>query len=452
MHTTHDLCPLFSDHVKQLQARADRLFKRENLDFLAIHSGQPKRWFLDDMHYPFRPNPHFKAWCPEPQLPNAWILLQPDRQPTLVVTRLNDFWHSATELEKQVWLSVFHVEHIAYPEDIEKLLPYDKHSCAYLGEHIEVAQALGFEHINPDPVMHFFHYHRLFKTDYEIACLTKANQIAAEGHIAAADAFFDGKSEFDCLLAYMAATRQGQNDVPYQHILGQNENASVLHHWLLKKTQPDTLRSMLVDAGADVCGYAADVSRTWAAEQNEYEELISALDQITLALIDKMKPGGAFGDLHRLAHEQIANVLFAFGFVRCSPEQMVEDGITTAFFPHGVGHPLGLQVHDVAAAQADERGTPIPAMQNIVTLKTTQTIAPRQVYTIEPGLYFIEPLLQKLQTSRHEQWINWKRVNEFKPYGGVRVEDNIVVYRERNDNLTRQTGLQAYAEKVTHLV
>ncbi|MGM7318473.1 Xaa-Pro dipeptidase [Idiomarina sp. ST10R2A5] len=451
MTATADLWPLFPDHIKQLQTRAERLCKRENLDLLAIHSGQQKRWFLDDMNYPFRANPHFKAWCPETQLPNAWVIIKPETRPTLVLLNAPDFWHTTANLESEPWLEEFHVEHISSPEAIEKLLPYDKKNAAYLGEHIEVAKALGFENINPDPVLHFFHYHRLFKTDYEIACLAQANHIAAEGHIAAAEAFFKGDSEFDCLLNYMAATRQGQNEVPYNHIIGQNKNASVLHHWLPDKKPQVSLKSMLVDAGAEVCGYAADISRTWSAEHNEYEELIAALDQITLALIDKMKPGMEFPVLHQLAHEQIANVLFAFGFVSCSPEQMIEDGITTVFFPHGLGHPLGLQVHDVGAAQADERGTPIPSPTGHLTLKTTRTVEPRQVYTIEPGIYFIEPLLQKLAGSRNKHVINWKRVDEFRPFGGVRIEDNIVIYRERNDNLTRQTSLDAYVKKVTRL-
>jgi Xaa-Pro dipeptidase len=108
-------------------------------------------------------------------------------------------------------------------------------------------------------------------------------------------------------------------------------------------------------------------------------------------------------------------------------------------------------VHDVGAAQADERGTPIPSPTGHLTLKTTRTVEPRQVYTIEPGIYFIEPLLQKLANSRNKHVINWKRVDEFRSFGGVRIEDNIVIYRERNDNLTRQTSLDAYVKKVTRL-
>ncbi|MFD2631020.1 Xaa-Pro dipeptidase [Idiomarina piscisalsi] len=448
MTTSAGLWRLFQSHIDELQKRAARLLERENLELLAIHSGQQKRWFLDDMNYPFRANPHFKAWCPETQLPNAWIIVQPKTKPTLVLLAADDFWHTVKSVESEDWTAAFHVEHLKTPEAIETLLPYDKKHAAYIGEHIEVAKALGFENINPDPVLHFFHYHRLFKTDYELACLEEANELAARGHIAAAEAFAEGASEFECLLSYMSETKQGQNEVPYSHIIGQNENASVLHHWQLATANKTPLRSMLVDAGAEVCGYAADISRTWSYEHNEYEELIVAVDQITLALIDKLKPGVSFPDLHKLAHEQIANLLFAFGFVRCSPEQMIEEGITTVFFPHGLGHPLGLQVHDVGAAQADERGTPIPSPQGQLTLRTTRTVEARQVYTIEPGIYFIEPLLNKLASSNKKHLINWKRVDEFRPFGGVRIEDNIVVYREKNDNLTRRTELKDFKLKV----
>lgn len=437
------LLPRFEAHVATQLQRAEQVLERENLELLAIHSGQIKRQFLDDMDYPFKANPLFKAWCPLDDVPHCWLLISRDQRPRLVILQPDDFWHYQPPIMQADWLHVFDVVTIHSPEAIEQVLPYDKVRSAYLGEHIEVAKALGFEHINPDPVLNFLHYHRLFKTDYELECMRQANQIAVRGHHAARQRFMDGGSEFDCLLAYMQASGQGENDAPYGHIIGQNEHAAVLHYMVQSRQRltPGQRHSMLIDAGASYHGYAADITRTYSAREDEFGELVAALDQVTLALIDLLKPGTRFGDLHALAHEQIAKLLYAYGFVKLSPEAIVAQKISQVFLPHGLGHSLGLQVHDVGGTMLDERGTSIPPPPEFPTLRTTRTVEPRQVYTIEPGLYFIDSLLGKLKASPQAKHVDWQRVDAFRRYGGVRIEDNIIVHRERNENMTRANGL-----------
>jgi len=437
------LLPRFESHLATQMQRANTVLERENLELLVIHSGQVKRQFLDDMDYPFKANPLFKAWCPLDSMPHCWLLIRKDQQPGLVLLQPDDFWHYQPPVMSADWLQAFDVTTIKSPEAIEQVLPYDKVRSAYLGEHVEVAKALGFEHINPDPVLNFFHYHRLFKTDYELDCMRQANAIAVRGHQAVREQFVAGGSEFDCLLAYMQATGQGENDAPYGHIIGQNEHAAILHYMVQSRQRftPGQRHSLLIDAGATCHGYASDITRTYSAREDEFGELVAALDQVTLALIDLLKPGAKFGDLHAIAHEQIAKLLYAYGFVKQTPEAIVENKISMAFFPHGLGHSLGLQVHDVGSTLLDERGTNVPPPSDYPTLRTTRTVEARQVYTIEPGLYFIDSLLQKLKQSKHHKDIDWQRVDAFRKFGGVRIEDNIIVHRERNENMTRDCGL-----------
>ncbi|RUO81039.1 Xaa-Pro dipeptidase [Idiomarina tyrosinivorans] len=429
----------FADHIAQLQHRAELMFEREGMTFLAIHSGQLKKRFLDDMEYPYKVNPHFVPWCPDAQeLPNSWVLLQQGQRPKLIVYQPQDYWHFTLPVGDCEWAHAVDIETIATPEAIEKFLPYDKHQGAYIGEHIEVAKALGFEQINPDPVLNFWHYHRLFKTDYEIDCLARANVLGVHGHRAAAAAFANEGSEFDCLLAFCEATKMNEADAPYKPIIGINEHAAILHYMRQSKQAPQNHRSLLVDAGVQVAGYASDISRTHSARENEFTELVVAVDQLTQALTEKLRPGLGFPELHQLAHEKMANLLFAFGFITTSPDEIMAKGLTRYFFPHGLGHPLGVQVHDVGATQLDERGTSVPAPEQHPHLRTTRNIEPRQVYTVEPGVYFIDLLLQRARDDGHGKLLNWERINQFKPYGGVRIEDNVVVYRERNRNLTRE--------------
>lgn len=431
----------YQAHIETLQARTREALGREGLDGLVIHSGQNKRLFLDDNHYPFKVNPQFKAWLPVIDNPNSWLVVNGVDKPKLIFYRPVDFWHKVPPEQTAFWTDFFDITYLKQAEAVEKFLPYDKNKYAYIGEYIEVAKALGFDQVNPDRVMHYLHYQRAYKTDYEMACMRQANRIAIGAHKAAERAFREGKSEFEINLEYNRAAVQGDNEVPYTGIVALNENAAILHYMVYEKHAPDVSRSFLIDAGANFHGYASDITRTYVAEQNEFADLVSAVDQLTLQLAGELKPGIHYSDLQFSAHIGIARILQAAGIVNLDAETIVEQGITSTFFPHGIGHFLGLQVHDVGGHIKDDRGTPSPAPEAHPFLRCTRLVEPRQVFTIEPGLYFIDSLLADLRTSEQSKFINWGRVDVFKPFGGIRIEDNIIVHRDRNENMTRENGL-----------
>ncbi|MGX5915275.1 Xaa-Pro dipeptidase [Aliidiomarina sp. Khilg15.8] len=435
---------LYEAHFKTLCERYERLLQREDLELLAIHAGQIKRQFLDDMEYPFKVNPHFKAWCPLLDAPNSWLIIRAGRKPMLVFFAVDDFWTHTSSIDDAFWLPWFHVELIATPDAVDQHLPYDKRRCVYIGEHIEVAQALGIVDVNPEPVMSYLHYHRLFKTEYEQACIRDANHLAVQGHEAAEAAYFGGASEFGCLLAYMEATGQGPLDVPYGHIIGHNENAAILHYAQQSRQvfDPQSRRSMMIDAGADVLGYAADVSRSYAWQEGVYSDLVKAVDQLCTTLIEGISPGMTFADLHAQSSQGIATILRQFDLVRLDESDMLEQQIPAVFMPHGIGHMLGLQVHDQGGNLADERGLVVPPPAAFPTLKTTRKIEADQVFTVEPGIYFIEPLLHRLANSRAGRFVNWAAIDALRAYGGVRIEDNVIIHRDHNENLTREQGLR----------
>lgn len=437
----HDLTQSYPQHIQELQRRTREALQREGLDGLVIHSGQSKTLFLDDNHYPFAVNPHFKAWLPVVDNPNCWLSVNGVDKPKLVFYRPKDFWHVVPEEPSDFWVSEFEVVLLAQANLVEKHLPYDKAKYAYVGEYIEVARALGFDNVNPDRVMHYLHYQRAYKTDYELHCMREANRIAVEGHKAAEAAFMNDDSEFDINLAYARATRQDDNQVPYTSIIALNENAAILHYMIRSQQKPDRSRSFLIDAGASFHGYAADITRTYCRDQHPFNDLIKAVDQVTIDLATQMKPGLAYTEVHLAAYQRIAVILSEAGIVNLTPEDIVDKGIVSTFFPHGIGHFLGLQVHDVAGHVSDDRGTPNPAPEAHPFLRTTRVVEPRQVFTIEPGLYFIDSLLAELKATSDSKYINWNVIDDMRPYGGIRIEDNIIVHREKNENMTRNLGL-----------
>ncbi len=433
---------LYQAHIAELQLRTRRLLERENLDALVIHSGQAQRKFLDDMDYPFKANPLFKAWLPVVDNPHCWLLVDGVNKPKLIFYRPKDFWHKVPDEPHEFWAEHFDIQLLDKANKVETLLPYDKARLAYLGEYLEVARALGFSEINPEPVLNFIHFYRAYKTPYELACLRIANQMAVAGHKAAKAALYAGGSEFDIQLAYLAAVRQTENEVPYGNIVALNENCAILHYTALERKVPKQHHSFLIDAGAEFHGYAADITRTYSFNQSdEFAALISAVNSAELQLVDGLKPGLKYGDLHVQCHHKIAQILRDFDFVKLSAEAIVESQISRTFFPHGLGHHLGLQVHDVGGFMADERGTHVAPPEGHPYLRCTRTIEANMVFTIEPGLYFIDSLLADLAATEFDKYINWDKIDAFRRFGGIRIEDDVIVHQDRNENMTRDLQL-----------
>ncbi|MEQ5806503.1 Xaa-Pro dipeptidase [Alteromonas sp. NFXS44] len=428
-------------HIETLQSRTREALQREGLDGLVIHAGQSKRLFLDDNDYPFKVNPHFKAWVPVVDNPHCWLVVNGTAKPKLIFYRPVDFWHKVPPEPDDFWTAEFDIIMLKQADAVEKHLPYDKQKYAYVGEYIEVASALGFHIVNPDRALNYLHYQRAYKTDYEMLCMRKANKLAVQGHRAAREAFMAGESEFAIKQAYNSAGGQGDNDLPYTSIIALNEHASILHYMHCDNSAPDTPRSFLIDAGASFHGYAADITRTYSHSDPLFAELIAHVDKVTVTLGNALKPGVAYTDIHILAHDGIAQILHDVGLVNLKPQEIVEKQITSTFFPHGIGHFLGLQVHDVGGLVADDRGTPKPAPEEHPFLRCTRVVEARQVFTIEPGLYFIDTLLADLKASDNSKYINWDIVERYRPFGGIRIEDNIIVHRDRNENMTRDLGL-----------
>ena len=435
------LADLYGHHVEELKQRNKNVLARENLEGLVIHSGQELKIFLDDNSYPFKVNPHFKHWLPLVDVTNSWLIIKANEKPTLIYYQPVDFWHKVVELTESYWNQYFDIKVLRKATDVDKLLPYDKKGFAYIGEHIEVAKALGFDNINPEEALNYLHYHRAYKTSYEQECMRQSNKIAVAGHKAAKDAFYQGASEFEIQQAYLQATQHVEHQTPYGNIVALNENASILHYTALERGVPQAHKSFLIDAGANFHGFASDITRTYAYHNDRFAELIKRMDQLMLRAVDGLKPGLSYVDLHISTFKDIAQVLNEFNLINVDADTAVDAGIVSTFFPHGLGHHLGLQVHDVGGFMADERGTHVNAPEQHPFLRTSRTIEANQVFTIEPGLYFIDSLLADLKASQHQAMVNWQLVDEMRPFGGIRIEDNIIVHQSHNENMTRDLDL-----------
>ncbi|WP_224554135.1 Xaa-Pro dipeptidase [Pectobacterium versatile] len=439
------LASLYHHHLATLQTRAQAVLARHQLDALLIHSGELLTVFLDDHDYLFKVNPQFKAWVPVTQVPNCWLWVDGVNPPKLWFYSPVDYWHNVASVPESFWTEDIDITVLRDADDIGQLIPSQRERVAYIGYAPQRAQDLGIraDNINPQGVLDYLHYHRAYKTDYELACMREAQKTAVIGHRAAHEAFLSGMSEFDINLAYLTATGHRDIDVPYGNIIALNEHAAVLHYTQLDHQVPSDVRSFLIDAGAEYNGYAADLTRTYSAQSDgAFASLIKDLNQEMLSLIDTVQAGVRYTDYHIQMHQRIAKLLKSHQLVRdISEEAMVEQGLTSPFLPHGLGHPLGLQVHDVAGFMQDDRGTHLAAPSQHPYLRCTRVLEPGMVMTIEPGIYFIESLLAPWREGELSQHFDWQKIDALKPFGGIRIEDNIVIHEGRVENMTRDLNL-----------
>ncbi|MGH8155956.1 MAG: Xaa-Pro dipeptidase [Rhodanobacteraceae bacterium] len=432
-----NLSALYPAHLAEIEKRGTDALAACSRDTLVVAAGQPHGWFLDDQDYPFKANPHFLAWLPLTDAPGSWIVYTPGSKPKLVFVQPHDYWHVVPAAPAGYWTRHFDIVTIRSPDAARAHLPKDPSRCAIVGE----ANAAVGDVVpdNPERLMHLLHYRRAFKTPYEITMMRTASKLGVHGHRAAEQAFREGLSEFDIHCEYLKATRLAAHELPYGNIIALDSHGAVLHYMHFDRNPPAHAHSFLIDAGGNFHGYASDITRTYASpDAGEFQALIDALETAQQGFCARVRSGQSYPELHVHAHHVLTQALSDQGFITCSPEAAIASGISAAFFPHGLGHLIGLQVHDVGGFARDEAGNTIPKPDGHPYLRLTRTLQPGMVTTIEPGLYFIDMLLDELKARSAAKDVVWDKVDAFRKYGGIRIEDDVVCTEGDPVNLTRE--------------
>ncbi len=428
---------LYRAHIAHLSQRYGQTLTALGYAALVLDAGtlQPKSRF-DDQDWPFRRAPGFAHWLPL-VAPGSFVVVVPGERPLLAWHQPDSFWEGPPTPERTDFAAEMEVKPFATLGQVRDRVPLG--SVAVIAETAQRAHDLvGHGVCNPSELVAALDELRVHKTAYEVACLTEANGRAAAGHDAARQAFAaGGMSELQIHLRYLHATAQDDPETPYKNIVALGPHAATLHHIAYGKSDPGRqAESLLLDAGATCLGYHADITRTWTrgsgAALDTFAQLVTAVDRVQLQLCAQIALGVPYETLHDSAHFNIGCVLKEAGLVHGGPDELVSKDITFAFFPHGLGHALGLQTHDVGCAKIRPR-------PDNPYLRNTRLIDAGQVFTIEPGLYFIDGLLRPLRQGPHSRLVNWPLVDQLAPFGGIRIEDDVVVCggAQGHLNLTR---------------
>ena len=427
----------FGAHLRVVCERSAAALRASGHGGLLVHSGSLLGVFADDRTYPYEVNAPFKVWAPLEDAPDSFIHFQPGQRPRLLFHSPADYWYKPAALPQAYWTRHFDIHPVATLAEARAALPADLSRTAYLGEHFPELATWGVVDINPPRLIRHLDFSRAIKTPYELDCLREASRLGARGHRAALQAFEGGASEFEIELAFLRACGLREQELPYNPIIALNDGGAVLHYQVLERTPPVQRLSLLIDAGAEFAGYASDITRTYALRDGDFGALIRRMDEMQQRLCAGVRAGVDWRDVHVHAHHLTAALLRDADITTCSAEEAVANGVSSVFLPHGIGHLLGLEVHDVGGFMESAEGGDIPRPAGHPYLRLTRVLEEGFVVTMEPGIYFIDQLLNAARGDARGRSINWSRVNDLRPYGGIRVEDDLAITATGCENLTR---------------
>jgi Xaa-Pro dipeptidase len=442
--TVRDELNGFTAHLAQVGRDTEAALaqaRKEGADFdgIVFHAGTRSYYHADDRPVHFRPTPHFARFAPVAG-PDHLLLFRPGERPKLARVVPRDYWYEPPGEPDHPYARALDVVQVDTLEAAQRALG-DVARCAYVGSDARVAGALGFDAraVEPAALLAPLDWARATKTPYEIECIREAAAIAARGHRAVRAGVRPRHSERRMHADYLEACGLLEAETPYNNIIAWDECAATLHYETKRTTPPNPGHVLLVDAGASHHGYASDITRTYVNDgvHATFRALLDGMESLQRDLVGKVRPGQSFIELHAAAHRAIAALLCEAGVLRAKPAEAFARGLSRPFFPHGLGHHLGLQVHDIGGRQvspAGERRDPPPESPY---LRTTRPLEAGHVVTIEPGLYFIPMLLEPYRTGADAGAFDWKLIDALVSCGGIRIEDDVRVTDSGVEDLTR---------------
>ena len=439
---------LYGEHVETMRNRYDKIMDEFGISEIVIASGVIDYYFADDRPVVFKSTPHFAHWCPL-EGPGHLLQVCKNKKPKLIFFSPNDYWDLAPTADGKPWLKNFDVQ--LETELANRFNHFIESSSTpwFIGSDSQIPTNYS---VNDEKLTKALDWNRSFKTPWEVHCIRTANKIAAAGHLRSKELFVESQSsEFDILMEFCVATGYASHELPYNPIIAFDEHAATLHYEQKLKIKKAT--TLLIDAGVNYYGYASDITRTHLTTNKResiqrrvisekahqvFSNLLTKLNQFQIKFVSAIEPGDSYVDLHKETCLAIYEILSQEKIIlSCPEEEAWKYAAVRPFFPHGLGHMLGIQVHDVSGKQQNMNGAMFNPNESFPTLRNYRTVEVGNVFTIEPGIYFIENLLEELKSKHEEIKIDWELVAELIPLGGIRIEDNVYVGENGTENLTR---------------
>ncbi len=269
----------------------------------------------------------------------------------------------------------------------------------------------------------------------EVKLISQLAEIANAGYEKIAAAIRPGISEKEIQIIYESEIyRNGSHTTPYDSIVGAGTNSAILHALPTNRIVKEN-EFVLVDAGADIYDYCVDITRTYfssGALHGQHKDLYDLVYRAYSECAAMCMVGVQWRDVHAKAAHVITEGLMQLGLLNGTFEELIEKEVVSLFFPHGVGHLVGLRVRDAGQEENIHPKTYFGAR-----LRIDLELEENNLVTVEPGCYFIASILNnKKVQEKFSKEVNWTELEKWKSLGGVRIEDNLLIKQGGHENLT----------------
>ncbi len=277
---------------------------------------------------------------------------------------------------------------------------------------------------------------RSYKAPEEIERMEVAVEITKQMHLAALASIQPDLYEYEIVGEVMKQVHGHHAELAYPIIF--SVHGQTLHNHNHHQKMPAN-RLALLDAGAEEpYGYAGDITRTFPVSgkfSSQAKDLYTLVMNLEETAISNAKPGVLYRDLHLACNRQMLSGLHSLGLVRGNIDDMMEAGIAGLFMPHGLGHMIGLDVHDMEDYGEQWVGyTPDltrSSQLGLKSLRLAKALEPGFTLTVEPGIYFIPELLEKWKNEgTGRDFVQYDEISKWMEIGGIRIEDNILITKQ----------------------
>jgi len=417
------------DSETLLLARRDRVMARWDLkdEIVLVRSGSVLPMAGSDMDHSFQPHPDF-AYLSGRGIPDA----------VLAFDAMQDQWQlfgPRSTPDDQVWHQP--ADPVGLP--LEEL-------DGWIGLRSEQT---GVEAWDDPTIQAGIAAERIHKDELELSALRSAAATSKSGFDWVYQNVAAGMTEREIQVGMEAEFfRAGAVRTAYPSIVATGPNGAYLHYFY---GQDDSLNPstrtlqkgelLLIDAGGEFGGYASDVTRTMVVGA-EPTDVQSFLWQVVLSAqelaIDRCRPGQEWREIHLDSARIIGSGLVELGLLRGEVDQLVSSGAVALFYPHGLGHLIGLTVHDAGGYPAGREPSSHPQSRY---LRTDRSLEAGMITSVEPGIYFIEALLaDPAVRERFAEEVVWDAVEPLRGFGGIRIEDDIHITDAGPEVLSEDIG------------
>ncbi|WKN30926.1 aminopeptidase P family protein [Porifericola rhodea] len=290
---------------------------------------------------------------------------------------------------------------------------------------------------------------RSYKSAEEVSQMEQAVNISNEMHRLAIQSARPGMKEFELVGQVRGKAISSGGDIAYPIILTINGQTLHNHYYGNTLSEGDMI---LMDAGSESpLHYAGDLTRTFpvskkfsSLQKDMYNIVYTAYQKA----VDALHPGALFRDIHLLASEELVKGLVGLGIMKGDPKEAVAAGAHTMFFQCGLGHMIGLDVHDMEDLGEQFVGYSKDLQKStefgLKSLRLGKALEPGFTITVEPGIYIIPELIDRWEADKqYTDFINYPKLQEIRNFGGIRVEDNFLITDEGSQKLGHYLPLNA---------